>query len=463
MYRIFRHYVPKTLLMLGAAECLILLVSVYLGVTIRFLNWDDAGALYVQPLFPRAAAFTLVMIAVMMAMGLYQRDYRDGPRTILLRLLLSFFIGLTVMGVIHRVVPMLFLDGGTFGMALLASFIGISSCRFLCYTRTANRFCRRVLVLGAGERANQIRNLRRSTDRSGVEIVGYVPIGHDRPRVDERIYDVRTSLEDLVDDLEIDELVIAVDDRRKSIPVDAILQCKMRGVQVIDDTTYYERQLGKIRLDALNPSHVIFSDGFTQAVVRVGSKRVFDILVSLFMLVPTLPLMVGVAIAILVEDGWRAPIIYRQKRVGRDGRAFQVLKFRSMRTDAESDGKAQWARSNDQRITRVGAFIRKVRLDELPQLWNVLKGDMSFVGPRPERPEFVAELAQRLPYYNLRHHVKPGITGWAQVCFPYGASIEDAREKLEYDLYYLKNYSVFLDLTILLQTVQVVLWGKGSR
>ncbi|MGE3775177.1 MAG: exopolysaccharide biosynthesis polyprenyl glycosylphosphotransferase, partial [Gammaproteobacteria bacterium] len=218
---------------------------------------------------------------------------------------------------------------------------------------------------------------------------------------------------------------------------------------------------GKIRLDALHPSGVIFADGFTQAVIRRTEKRLFDIVASLFLLSLTLPFMLVTALAILLESG--RPIFYTQRRVGLRGECFNVIKFRSMRTDAEVDGKPVWAAKEDNRVTGVGRFIRKTRIDELPQLLNVLKGDMSFVGPRPERPEFVSELAQVIPYYDLRHHVKPGITGWAQVSYPYGSSIKDAREKLQYDLYYLKNYSVFLDVNILLQTIQVILWGKGAR
>ncbi|MEQ8494877.1 MAG: exopolysaccharide biosynthesis polyprenyl glycosylphosphotransferase, partial [Gammaproteobacteria bacterium] len=217
---------------------------------------------------------------------------------------------------------------------------------------------------------------------------------------------------------------------------------------------------GKIRLDTLHPSNVIFADGFTQAVIKLTEKRILDILASLLLLLGTLPVMLVTAVAIFLESG--GPVLYRQERVGHRGKLFMLYKFRSMRQDAEAGG-AVWARQNDTRVTRVGAFIRKTRIDELPQLLNVLKGDMSFVGPRPERPEFVTELARAIPYYELRHYVKPGITGWAQILYPYGASINDAREKLQYDLYYLKNYSIFLDINILLQTVQVILWGKGAR
>jgi len=237
----------------------------------------------------------------------------------------------------------------------------------------------------------------------------------------------------------------------------------MKGVRVIEESAYLERQLGKIRLDSLQPSTVVFADGFTQAVIKSTGKRLFDILVSLLLLILASPIMLAVAVAIAIESRGRGPVFYSQERVGLGARAFRVHKFRSMCVDAERDGVAQWAKKNDDRVTTVGRLIRSTRIDELPQLFNVLKGDMSFVGPRPERPQFVKELAEQIPYFDLRHHVKPGMTGWAQVCYPYGASIEDAREKLQYDLYYLKNYSLFLDTMIIFQTLQVVLWGKGSR
>jgi sugar transferase (PEP-CTERM system associated) len=321
---------------------------------------------------------------------------------------------------------------------------------------------RRVLVLGTGERARQIENLRRASDRQGVTIVGFVDIGKQAPAVSSsKILGLETTLLALAQRYAVDEIVVALDDRRKGIPIDAILQCKMHGLRIIEVSDFCERQLGKIRLDSLHPSNGIFADGFTQAVAKTATKRLCDVVVSTVLLLVTAPIMIVTALAILGETG--RPIFYRQQRVGLRGRLFTLYKFRSMRADAEQDGVARWAASDDDRITRVGTIIRRLRIDELPQLFNVFAGDMSFVGPRPERPEFVSDLRNSIPYYDLRHHVKPGITGWAQVRYPYGASIKDAREKLQYDLYYLKNYSVFLDIAIVLQTIEVILWRKGSR
>ena len=261
----------------------------------------------------------------------------------------------------------------------------------------------------------------------------------------------------------VDQVIVAVDDRRKGLPMEELLRCRTRGVDVIDLLTFLEHEMGKIKLDLMYPSWLAFSEGFRRGFLRAMVKRGFDLGVSLLLLSAAFPIMLVTALLIWAESGFRGPILYRQMRVGERGQEFEVLKFRSMRTDAEKDGQAKWAQSNDPRVTRVGAFIRKYRIDELPQILNVLRGEMSFVGPRPERPQFVQGLNSKLPYYGERHQVKPGLTGWAQICYPYGASEEDAFEKLQYDLYYVKNHSLFLDLTILLQTAEVVLWGKGAR
>jgi len=269
------------------------------------------------------------------------------------------------------------------------------------------------------------------------------------------------ALPELVKRFDVDDLVVALDDRRSQLPEAELLQCKMSGVRVLDDSQFLEQQQVRISLDGIKAGDFIFADGYTGAVLLRGSKRLLDVSIALLMLCVGLPIMAVVALAILLESG--LPVIYVQERVGLHGKPFRLYKFRSMRQNAEVDGKPVWATQADQRVTRLGRFLRQTRLDELPQLFNVLLGDMSLVGPRPERPAFVSALEQEIPFYALRHQVKPGITGWAQICFPYGASSEDARQKLQYDLYYLKNYSLFLDLNILCLTLQVVLWGKGAR
>jgi sugar transferase (PEP-CTERM system associated) len=324
-------------------------------------------------------------------------------------------------------------------------------------------FTRRVMVLGAGELAAQVERLRRRSDWQDMLLLGYVPVPGEYSTVSpEKLLPLESSLRDLASELRADEIVVAIGDRRRHFPIRDILDCKMAGIQIVDIVGFFERQTGRINIEALNPSSMVFADGIIQAVLKSYVHRGFDIIISLAVLILTLPLMALAALAIWLESGLRGSILYRQTRVGRDGKLFRILKFRSMREDAEKGG-ARWAVADDSRITLVGGIMRKSRIDELPQLINVLKGDMSFVGPRPERPEFVEELVNEIPFYDLRHRVNPGITGWAQICYPYGASREDAKDKLEYDLYYIKNYSLFLDLMILIQTAQVILWGKGAR
>jgi sugar transferase (PEP-CTERM system associated) len=262
--------------------------------------------------------------------------------------------------------------------------------------------------------------------------------------------------------LDIDEIVVAMDDRRRNFPIAELLQCRLKGVDITDVVTFLERETGKVHLDVLNPSWLIFGEGFRRDTWRRIEERLFDVVSSSLLLIVTSPVLLLTTLAVWVDSGLRGPVFYRQVRVGYAGRNFEVIKFRSMRVDAEKNG-AIWATPGDNRVTRVGSVIRKLRIDELPQIVNVLKGDMSFVGPRPERPEFVARLAETIPYYSERHWVKPGITGWAQLCYPYGASERDAIEKLQYDLYYVKNHSLLFDIMVLAQTVEVVLLGKGAR
>jgi sugar transferase (PEP-CTERM system associated) len=262
---------------------------------------------------------------------------------------------------------------------------------------------------------------------------------------------------------DVDEIVVAMDDRRQEFPLRELLHCRINGIDVLELVSFLERETGAVRLDVLNPSWIIFSPGFRRSWARDLVGRMLDITASLMLLAIAWPVMLLAALAIKVEDGLSAPVLYHQDRVGNDGKVFRVRKFRSMNLDAEADGVARWATEEDGRVTRVGGWLRRSRFDELPQLWNVLRGDMRFVGPRPERPEFVASFSENLPYYNERHSVPPGLTGWAQLCYPYGSSEQDAVEKLKYDLYYIKNRSFLFDLAILIQTVEVIVFGKGAR
>lgn len=464
MIRFFRHYVPLNLLLLVLFEALILGGAVYAGVSARFMDGraipDD-----LLPLLPKALTFTLVMLGLMTASGLYDLEWRGGIRALLQRLGLSFGLGLITMSVLFYFFPTLLVGRGafllSFGLALLG--ILLSRALFIRWAR-AGALKTRALVIGTGSRAAHIEALLTKRGHAcNVQVIGYLPMGGSHHFVDhDRILDTRETLPELVERLQIGELILAVRDRRSGgLPVQDLLKCKLRGIRILELSSFFERENGHLQLDSMNASWMILAEGFHQGIVRDTVKRLFDLLVSAAMLVVSLPIMALTALLIKLESP--GPVLYRQERVGQGGRNFTILKFRSMCVDAEKDGKPRWAGQNDSRVTLTGRCIRRTRIDELPQVFNVFFGDMSFVGPRPERPYFVQDLTQKIPYYGVRHTVKPGITGWAQVRYPYGANDEDAMHKLQYDLYYVKNHSLFLDLMILFQTAQVVLWGKGVR
>lgn len=462
--RIFRHYVSIPLFLLGITEYVLLVGSVYAGAYVRFYYDPAEINTSIGWLLPRAVVFGAVMLAALVAMGLFQARLRERGIGIIFRVLSAYLVGMLALTLLFYLLPSLFLGRGVLAIALAISFVIVIAAHLSFLYLAQDSLKRRVVVLGAGEKAKSFMSLRRRSDRRGFDIVGFVRMPGDPCVIDaDRLIHIDQRLLDFAEQNHIDEYVVAMDDRRSQFPLDDLLACKMSGIEVTDILSFFERETGKVRLDLLHPSWMIFSDGFNHNLLRESSKRVFDISVCVALLLLVWPLLLVTALAICVESGGRGPVFYSQVRTGQDGKPFRVLKFRSMTVDAEKDGAAQWAHVNDSRVTRVGALIRKLRIDELPQILNVLKGDMSFVGPRPERPQFVQQLAQAIPYYEERHRVKPGISGWAQLCYPYGSSENDAREKLQYDLYYIKNHSLFLDLTIMLHTVEVVLFGKGAR
>jgi sugar transferase (PEP-CTERM system associated) len=465
MIRIFKHFIPLQILLLVLADGLILFGSMYLGIALRFYNGDTSGLEQILPIYPKAIAYTLVMLVSLTAFGLYLRDVVRGGWGYYLRFLAAFVLGMVAMTLVFYITPELFLGRGAFALAVLFSVLGAVVTRGV-FLRLINHeiLKNRILILGAGSRAARIEQiLKQGYIGHKFRLVGYLPTGSTHSSVDRSMLLTHTSpLLATAIQHAVDEIVVGVRDRRRGgLHMSELLECKLEGINIIDLSSFIERESGFVQLDSLNPSWMVFSDGFCRSSVRNVVKRVFDILASSVLLVIMFPVMALAALLILLESGM--PIFYRQVRVGECGHTFEVLKFRSMRADAERDGVPQWARQADDRITRVGHVIRKFRVDELPQIFNVLKGDMSFVGPRPERPYFVKELSKQIPYYASRHTVKPGITGWAQIKYPYGASVDDAREKLQYDLYYAKNHSLFLDLIVMLQTAQVVLFGRGAR
>jgi len=399
-----------------------------------------------------------------MAMGLYQSRMRDGIKGVLLRQIIAYGIGVIILNTLFYIVPTLYIGRGLLFISLVSSFTAIILLRYLLFKISGDTFKKRILILGTGEKALSISKLKRKTDRIGFVLLGYVHLRGTKDEVDSnKIVTLKMPLKEYCMENEVDEIILAVEDRRKNFPIHELLDCRMSGVEITELASFFERETGKLKLDLLNPSWFISSNGFNKGLFYEISKRIFDLLVGLTLLLITWPLMLFTIVAIKIEDGLYASVLYKQIRVGKNNKPYYVYKFRSMQENAENHGKAKWADKQDSRVTRSGAFIRKTRIDELPQIFNVLKGEMSFVGPRPERPLFVVELSEKIPYYPERHRVKPGITGWAQICYPYGSSIKDAFEKLQYDLYYVKNYSIFLDMLIILQTAEVILFGKGAR
>ena len=418
----------------------------------------------VGALEPRMLAFSIAILLGLLAFGLYSPRQRARAFGILVRLVASVCVGTAIAAAIFYFAPAVWVGRGVLALAALLSLIMLVATRIMFSRVVDDRiFKRRVLVYGCGNRALPISRLRRRTDRRGFVIVGFVPVPGEASLVGaERCLRAEGTLAQLSQKHEIDEIVIALDDRRRHFPCEELIECRFAGVTISEPLTFLERETGRVCVDELSPSWMIFSHGFKRNSWRIWSARALDVMASVAIIALALPLICAAALAIKIEDGWKAKVIYRQARVGHLGKVFALLKFRSMHLDAEADGQARWAQSQDPRVTRVGAIIRRLRIDELPQIVNVLYGDMSFVGPRPERPQFVAELAKKIPYYTQRHCVKPGITGWAQLCYPYGASENDAMRKLDYDLYYIKNNNILFDLSILLQTAEVVLLGQGA-
>ena len=461
MLRFLHRQSTRWLFVLALAEFLLLCASLNAATWLRFGDTHELGHLP-----ERSVLFAAMLMLGLAAMGQYQAHMRVTWFGLLARQAVGFTLGCLGLIVAYYVLPMAFMGRGVLGLALVIGFVTVTAFRaaFLRLVEV-EVFKRRILVLGGGTRASQIHSrMRRRSDRRGFVVVGFVPRPGEPVNVPaELLVTPDTSLEVWAERHAIDEIVVGVDDRRGNLMMDELLECRQLGIEVTDLTTFFERESGRVQLALTYPSWLVYSGGFYASPMRRLSKRCFDLAAALLLLLLTWPLMLLTVLAIRIESGAGQPILYRQERVGVRGKTFWLIKFRSMRTDAERDGVARWASKDDDRVTRVGRFIRKVRLDELPQLWNVLKGEMSFIGPRPERPQFVADLTQKIQYYNLRHCLKPGLAGWAQLRYPYGASEDDAAEKLKYDLYYVKNNNLMFDLLILIQTVEVVLFGRGAR
>jgi sugar transferase (PEP-CTERM system associated) len=461
--RLFTMYLKVPIILLAMIEGSLLVFAPYLAGALLYQDAFES----VTPsghLLPTALMFAGLALGSMAAVGLFSTRQRTGLAGILVRVIAGVINAGALSALMFYVLPSLRVDRSVLALTVVFAVVACFLVR-MAFERIVDEdlFKRRVLVFGAGRRARALLDLRRRSDTRGFKIIAFMTTDGDTvsapaDRLALRPDDLyRWSIEH-----DIDEIVVAMDDRRQGFPMHELLECRLSGIEVLELPSFLERETGKVRLDVLNPSWIIFGEGFRASPTQQVLARGLDVCASLGLLVLASPLMVLAMLGIKLEDGAHAPLFYRQKRVGFHGRVFDVLKFRSMRLDAEKHG-AMYATQNDPRVTRVGFLMRKMRVDELPQLLNVLRGEMSFVGPRPERPEFVCDLEQKIPYYRERHTVKPGITGWAQLCYPYGSSERDTVEKLQYDLYYVKNRSLLFDLAILVQTVEVVLWGKGAR
>lgn len=462
VFRVFKHYVPHAVVLLALLDFLLLVTAAELAWVVRARQID----MFVDPLTTRLLPLLTFAVAVqtaMIAVGVYGIDALLSLRFAAARLLVAISLGVIFMSIMFFALPGITLWRSNSLYAMVFAYVLMVMVRALFGKLLgSDGFKRRLLVLGAGPRAARIRSLA-AEKGVGFIVVGHVAMNDCEPVIPTAIN--RVHIDNLAEHatlLNASEVVLALEERRNAMPINDLIRVKTTGVHVNELTSFLERETGRVDLDTVNPSWLIFSDGFSSGR-RLSSfaKRIFDILASLALLVIAAPLILIGAIVVKLES--KGPAFFRQTRVGLYGEAFELIKLRSMRQDAEVNGEAVWAQKDDPRITRVGKFIRLTRIDELPQVWSVLKGDMSFVGPRPERPQFVEDLETKLNYYAERHMVKPGITGWAQINYPYGASLEDARHKLEYDLYYAKNYTPFLDVLILLQTFRVVLWPEGAR
>lgn len=461
MIRIFSHYIHRSALQGVLFDGGIVILVAFVAVVSQN---GEAGAAVANASRPAAAVAACLFLANS-ASGMYEPGQVRSTRRTLGRALLVALAALPLTYFAFGWLPDGIANRHAVQASMLASVAAIIARRAYVSHATgrvrSNRT--RILIFGAGPAALDVGQTLRAADASA-EIVGYVAGPNERevaaPAAD--VHVLRGTLSDMARELDIDEIVVALTERRAgSMPLRQLLDCKVSGLRVHDLNTHFEKTLGQIRIDYVNASWLIFGDGFNQDTARTVVKRVFDIVFAVILTLLGLPLMLGAALLIKLES--RGPVLYRQERVGADGVYFSIAKFRSMRVDAEGDGTPRWAAAQDDRITRVGRIIRKLRIDELPQLYNVLRGDMSLVGPRPERPFFVEQLTQEIPFYALRHSVKPGVTGWAQVRYAYGATVEDSLQKLQYDLYYVKNHSLFLDLLVLFETVKVVLTGRGAR
>jgi sugar transferase (PEP-CTERM system associated) len=461
MVRLFGHYVSGWTLLQVLTDGALFYGALLLAALIQVAPYGIDPAHLTGP----AVAFAVLMTLTNAAFGQYRRNLSQTLNAVLGRALLVVALCLPLVLLAFAALPAGDVASKLVPYAILYSLFGVILTRlFTRGLRSLRSASRRVLIVGCGPDARDVQAALHGLGYPAEAVLGFYRVDPEASVLTnaDRQFDRRESLLALAKQQRVREIIVAVREQRGGVlPLRELLDCRVNGIRVCDLSAFYERLRGEVPIESLKASWLIYGQGFAQDRLRAAVKRAFDILAAAVLLMLAAPLMLLTALAIAAESG--LPVVYRQVRVGCGGRTFTCLKFRSMARDAERDGVARWAVAGDTRITRVGRFIRKTRIDELPQLWNVLVGDMSLVGPRPERPGFVESLKEQIRFYDVRHSVKPGLTGWAQVRYSYGASVDDARRKLEYDLYYVKNHSLFLDCLILVETVRVVLFGEGAR
>jgi len=461
LFNVLRQNVSGATLFQLAVELSWLFIAILLVVRL------DAGPNGVQHSDVALIAFffAATIICLNGAFGLYRRSQTLSKGAYIVRVILAPAVGIPLAFLGAQLLPGPVAADDKWLLAITLALVGLLLVRHAVVLPLVGTLLpHRILVLGTGPEARLVEASLTATQPLGMRLVGFYALENPQEAVVSpgRIVARTGPLEDVVRQLGVNEIIIAVRQQRGGVlPLRGLLDCRLSGVEITDLARYFERVHGQVPIESLKVSWLIYGQGFRQNVMRAIVKRSFDLVVSAVLIVLTAPIVALAALLIAVEGG--GPVIFRQQRVGHRGRTFTVFKLRSMQQDAERDGKATWATVNDVRVTRVGRLLRRARIDELPQLFNVLRGEMSFVGPRPERPEFVAMLTEQIPFYAVRHSVKPGLTGWAQVRYSYGATVEQSVRKLEYDLYYVKNHTLLLDLVILLETVRVVLLGEGAR
>jgi sugar transferase (PEP-CTERM system associated) len=468
VFQIFNRYVSYKALLLVALEGTLILLAILFGIKLRFWNDPDAFRIYTE--LPDFAVQALTVMLCLQVCFYYNELYDTNevwhPAEHLIRLGQAMGAACLLLGFLYFLMPALVIGRGVLLIALGLAAASVTFARvFINYAWRNTVAPENVLIFGTGKLASDVAREISRRDDLNIQVIGFIETDRESapPPTDlcgRPILGKVDRLEEIVEAHPIGRIIVALHDLRGALPVRELLRLRTRGIRVEEAYSTLAALTGRIALENFRPSWLIFSGGFRRTPFTVFFKRVIDLSLSLVGGILSIPLVTLAAVAVWLDDG--GPIFYRQRRVGLNGSTFVLIKMRTMRVDAETDG-AQWAALNDPRITRVGRYLRRYRIDELPQLLNVLRGEMGFAGPRPERPEFVESLRRKIPYYDERHTVRPGITGWAQVNYPYGATVDDAFRKLEYDLFYLKHMSVIFDCAIVFETVRIVLFGRGAR